>query len=330
MDDVYSVRDIAQAAGAHDDHVRALAGGSQYVSRAHAVRLARSLINARVVAYSTPRPPFSVVAGAQQQFSNVPVLVASTVHVGVLLLIVLIASFGMAPKAAILPSADDGASTARMIFLALPGPGGGGGGSGQNQPKPPEPALAEGDHAVTSPARVQPPPQPAPLLQSESLPVVIAPIVTSPADSQTRIGVLEQTTVDLDSRGPGQGGAAGAGAGTGIGDGSGNGVGAGSGGGTGGGPYRAGSGVEPPRLLQEFKADYTEEARQRGLSGEVVMEIVVRRDGTVGDVKVVRGLGSGLNERAVDAVRRWRFSPARRLGSPVDVFVEVAVEFKLR
>ena len=101
-------------------------------------------------------------------------------------------------------------------------------------------------------------------------------------------------------------------------------------GGIGGGPYRPGSGITPPRLLREVKADYTEEARRRGLAGEVVMEIIVRRDGSVGDVKVQQGLGSGLNDRAVQAVRQWRFAPAERLGTPVDVIVEVSVEFRLR
>jgi TonB family protein len=57
---------------------------------------------------------------------------------------------------------------------------------------------------------------------------------------------------------------------------------------------------------------------------------VVRSDGSVGDVKVVQGLGGGLNRTAVDAVKQWRFSPARRHGVPVDVMVEVAVAFKLR
>jgi TonB family protein len=61
-----------------------------------------------------------------------------------------------------------------------------------------------------------------------------------------------------------------------------------------------------------------------------VLEIVVMSDGRVGDVRVLGGLGHGLDERAVDAVRQWRFSPARRLGKPVDVLVEVAVEFRLR
>lgn len=98
----------------------------------------------------------------------------------------------------------------------------------------------------------------------------------------------------------------------------------------GGGPYRPGSGITPPRLLREVKADYTEDARRRSVEGEVVLEIVVRRDGSVGDIKLLDGLPNGLNERAIAAVRQWRFSPAKRLGQPVDVIVEVAVEFKLR
>ena len=83
-------------------------------------------------------------------------------------------------------------------------------------------------------------------------------------------------------------------------------------------------------LLREVKPDYTEEARRRGVEGDVVLEIVVRADGSVGNVRVLQGLGGGLDQRAVDAVRQWRFSPARRFGTPVDVMVEVAVEFKLR
>ncbi len=100
--------------------------------------------------------------------------------------------------------------------------------------------------------------------------------------------------------------------------------------GMGGGPYRPGSGVMPPRLLREVKAGYTEDARRANIEGEVVLEIVVRRDGSVSDVKLVNGLPRGLNERAIAAVRQWRFAPATRLGQAVDVIVEVAVEFKLR
>jgi len=98
----------------------------------------------------------------------------------------------------------------------------------------------------------------------------------------------------------------------------------------GGGPYRPGSGIEPPRLLREVKAQYTDEARKRGITGAVVLEIVITSDGGVGDVKALRGLGYGLDDRAISAVRNWRFTPARRLGTPVDVIVEVEVEFSLR
>ena len=115
-----------------------------------------------------------------------------------------------------------------------------------------------------------------------------------------------------------------------MGEGAGSGIGPGTGGGTGGGPYRPGSGITPPGLLHEVKPDYSEDARRRNLEGDVVLEIVVRRDGSVGDVTLLKGLGAGLDERAIAAVRQWRFSPARRYGTPVDVLVEVAVEFKLR
>ena len=66
-----------------------------------------------------------------------------------------------------------------------------------------------------------------------------------------------------------------------------------------------------------MKPIYTDEARRRTIEGDVVLEIVVRRDGSVGDVRVLQGLGGGLNERAMQAVRQWRFAPARRLG-PTD------------
>jgi TonB family protein len=255
---------------------------------------------------------------------------------------VFLAGLNFAPRAAVLRIDERPNEMMRLVFRQIPGPGGGGGGGGLQQPKPAPKAMREGTRKISSPIpeRKEPPPivpvpkppepKPEPPLKAEPLPVVVAPIITAPADPRTRIGVLEQTTAEADSHGPGKGGGAGTGSGTGLGSGDGSGVGPGSGGGTGGGPYRPGSGIEPPRLLREVKADYTEEARQRSISGEVVMEIVVRRDGSVGDVRILRGLGGGLNDRAVQAVRQWRFAPATRLGSPVDVIVEVGVEFRLR
>jgi periplasmic protein TonB len=162
------------------------------------------------------------------------------------------------------------------------------------------------------------------------MPQVVAPVVTAPADARDRAGTATESPAAPEGQGIGSGGGAGSGAGTGLGEGDGAGIGPGSGGGTGGGPYRPGSGITPPGVLREIKPDYTEEARRRGIAGDVVLEIIVRSDGSVGEIKVLHGLGGGLDQRAIDAVRQWRFSPARRLGAPVDVVVEVAVEFKLR
>ena len=149
-------------------------------------------------------------------------------------------------------------------------------------------------------------------------------------DRVDRLGLIEATQDSGTSQGPGTGGGVGSGEGTGLGEGEGPGLGPGTGGGTGGGPYGPGSGIDPPRLLREVKPQYTEAALRQRLEGEVVVEVVVLRDGRVGDVRLIQRLGAGLDERAVDAVKQWVFEPARRLGAPVDVLVEVAVDFSLR
>lgn len=281
---------------------------------------------------------FSTPAGSGRS-TGLPLALSSTLHLGMMAAAIFITSFGLAPTAETLHR-DDRSDPMRLVFLSTPGPGGGGGGLLQKT-RPPK-ALREGKRAISSPiplrkpptpivaAPAPPDPKPDPPIKGEPLPVVIAPVITAPADSRDRIGMLMQTTAETESHGPGRSGGAGTGEGTGIGEGDGSGVGPGSGGGTGGGPYRPGGGIEPPRLLREVKADYTEEARQRGLTGDVVLEIVVRRDGAVGDIRILQGLDAGLNDRAVQAVRQWRFTPARRQGTAVDVIVEVAVEFKLR
>jgi TonB family protein len=255
--------------------------------------------------------------------------------------VIVVTTLGLAPSANVLEPELERAEPMRMVFMMTPGPGGGGGGGGLRQKAPPPKALREGRRRESSPMPVRTPPprvEPAPAppepkpepLNAEPLPAVVAPIVAAPADNRDRAGVLEEARNENATRGSGTGGGVGSGRGTGIGDGDGSGVGPGTGGGTGGGPFRPGSGIDPPRLLREVKADYTDDARRRGIEGDVVLEIVVRHDGTVGNVTVLKRLGGGLDDRAVQAVRQWRFAPASRRGSPVDVIVEVAVEFKLR
>jgi periplasmic protein TonB len=348
--DLYSPAEIAQAAGVREHDVLACMSGGRiassartgaatgplHVAHAEAVRIGAALVLARRAAASRPADAlFSIFSDTAHDLGSRRVFaVSSTVHATILAVVVFIATFNLVPRAAMLTRDEKPSDMMRLIFLATPGPGGGGGGGGLRQPAPPPKAMREGHHPISSPVPPAKPIAPAPAseepLKAEPLPALIAPIVNSPSDTKNRVGVLEQTAADNDAHGPGVGGGAGTGSGTGLGQGTGPGVGPGSGGGIGGGPYRPGSGIEPPRLLREVKADYTEEARQRGISGEVVMEIVVRRDGSIGDIKILQGLGGGLNDRAVQAVRQWRFAPAQRQGVPVDVIVEVAVEFKLR
>lgn len=349
--DVYSPHEIARAAGIPESEVIAALGGAgaeRFVSHAQAVRLGRALTASRApVARPVVPDEASPSTGGELMFSmfgpattaasskSVPLAFSGTLHAGVIAAAIFLTTFGLAPEATTL---DVEESPLRFVFIGLPGPGGGGGGGGLRQTRVPPKAERTGRRSIGSPvppprpiAPSEAPPEPrlAPL-SAEALPVVMAPIIQAPADGRDRIGALQESAAAEASHGPGRDGGVGAGAGTGIGPGDGSGVGPGSGGGMGGGPYRPGAGIEAPRLLREVKPDYTEDARRRGVEGEVVMEIVVRRDGSVGDVRIVRRLGAGLDERAAQAVRQWQFAPARRYGTPVDLLVEVGVEFRLR
>jgi TonB family protein len=160
---------------------------------------------------------------------------------------------------------------------------------------------------------------------------VQAPVQTVAADPLEQIGLpVEKERTAPPSQGRGTQGGVGSGAGPGIGEGDGGGIGPGSGGGTGGGPYQPGAGIDPPTLVREVRPQYTPEARRQAIEGDVVLEIIVRSDGTVGNIKVRRTLGAGLEQKAIEAVRQWKFLPAKRHGTPVDVVVEVSVGFKLR
>lgn len=356
LPDVFTVREVARAAGVSEAAVQAaLAVGAAHTIRGdyltwhEAVRLGRALragtpLSALTFGPSVSqsgarlREPLFTPHQTRPRVAGFPAVASTALHVLAVAALAWMTSLGIERTEARTP--ESRLDESRLVFLNIPGPGGGGGGGGMRQPQPVPRAKREGRSAVNSPLPPREPPPPVeppepvepvvPELEVEPLPPILAPIAEKPADAENKTGELEEIAVRDESRGRGEGGGVGTGQGTGIGAGQGAGVGEGSGGGTGGGPFRPGSGIRPPTLLREVKAAYTEEARQRGRQGEVLLEIVVRRDGSVSDVKVLRGLGHGLDERAVDAVRQWRFSPASRMGQPVDVVVTVAVEFKLR
>jgi TonB family protein len=90
-----------------------------------------------------------------------------------------------------------------------------------------------------------------------------------------------------------------------------------------------GGGVSAPRAIYDPEPEYSEEARKAKYQGTVVLWVVVGPDGRVRDMRVSRTLGMGLDEKAIDAVRQWRFEPARKNGQPVPVQVSIEVNFRL-
>ena len=355
LSDVFTVEEIARAAGVTRDAVDAVikAGsveplpGTAFFEPRDALRAgieARRVVAAGVGPVPDPDADIFTTtnrAASEVRRKGLPTFVSSLIH-GAFIATMLWLTSG-APESA--PARDP---APRLVFLITPGPGGGGGGGGLRNPLPPRKAEAPARlrtlrpavdaSLVKTPLKARPievprpaPPIPAPKpVEQEPLASrrLVAPV--APTTNAAQHDGAIQARADNPSQGSGVGGGTGTGRGTGDGEGLGSGIGPGSGGGTGGGPYRPGSGVEPPRLLREVKAQYTDEARRRGKTGNVLLEIVVTRDGSVSDVTVRRGLGAGLDERAVEAVRQWKFAPARRQGQPVDVIVEVAVEFMMR
>ncbi|HKT49570.1 MAG TPA: energy transducer TonB [Candidatus Angelobacter sp.] len=89
-------------------------------------------------------------------------------------------------------------------------------------------------------------------------------------------------------------------------------------------------GVTPPKPVYSPEPDFSEEARHARYQGIVMMHIVIDTSGNVTDIRIDRALGKGLDENAVDAVKKWKFSPATRDGQPVSVSMMTEISFNLR
>ena len=128
---------------------------------------------------------------------------------------------------------------------------------------------------------------------------------------------------------PNKGVSMGNGSGTGIGSGDGSGLGPGSGGNTGGGVYSIGGGVSKPVVLYAPDAEFSEEARKAKFSGNVEVYLVVDEHGAPSRIRVVRGVGMGLDDKAIEAVRQYKFKPAMKDGKPVKVDLYIDVNFQI-
>lgn len=187
------------------------------------------------------------------------------------------------------------------------------GGGGQHMPKP----VSKG---MTPPPAIKQFVPPTPVIPKPKLPVT--PEITAPAPP-----IVAQNYADpLSKLSPFS---AGQGNGAGIGSGQGDGYRNGAGGNFGGGVYQIGGDVSEPVLLVKVEPEYSEEARKAKYSGTVLLSIIVDKNGMPRDIKVIRPLGLGLDEKAIEAVRQWRFKPAMKDGHPVAVQANVEVNFRL-
>ena len=262
------------------------------------------------------------------------VVISATIHIALIALLVSGALFGEKIVQQIVPQRP-------TVTLIAPSPdsyimpvskkvvsGGGGGGDHDKLPAPkgrlPKAALQQ----ITPPAIVVH--NEHPRLPVE--PTVVAPPQVNVAENHLpTLGVASAPVMPSapPSNGTGSGGGIGSGSGGGVGVGHGPGVGPGTGGGIGGGVYRVGGGILAPQALATPDPQYTQEARDAKTQGTVILQLIVDQQGRPRDIHVVRGLGFGLDAKAIDAVNQWRFQPATKDGQPVSVQIRVEVGFHL-
>lgn len=201
----------------------------------------------------------------------------------------------------------------------------GGGGGGARQPLPvsarqaPKPSLKQFV-----------PPQ----IVDQTPKLAINPSIVAPPDTvlaQNNLPNWGDPLAKLSnlSNGPGASGGMGNGSGGGLGPGTGGGYGPGEGGGVAGGVFRVGGGVSAPVLVFKTDPEYSEEARKAKYSGAVTVAIVVDTEGRARDIHVVKSLGMGLDEKAIEAVQKWRFKPGMKGGQAVNVRATIEVNFRL-
>lgn len=92
-------------------------------------------------------------------------------------------------------------------------------------------------------------------------------------------------------------------------------------------------GVEPPVFTQKVKPDYPDRAAKIKLQGYVILEAILRKDGAVEEIKVLRGLGKGkfgFEDEAIEALRQWKFLPGKVNGKPADVRMTLKIDFILQ
>jgi periplasmic protein TonB len=205
--------------------------------------------------------------------------------------------------------------------------GGGGGGGSQSLVDPIKGKLPKLEKQPIAPPMV--PVVEKPKLAEDSAIAVQKDIKLPDNPNMINIGVKNSANVTLASNGQGSGAGMGTGSGGGLGSGKGNGYGPGEGGNYGGGVEHIGGGVKAPVPVYTIDPEFSEEARRAKYQGEVMVQIIVDAQGNVQSPRVVRPLGMGLDEKALEAVMKYKFKPGTKEGKPVPVYMTIAINFRL-
>ncbi len=241
--------------------------------------------------------------------------IAVVLHALIIGLIIFLISrnvhFASPPKPAMIVSLDAPPPIAPIKMKSM------GGGGGQRGPTP----VSKGTPPKFDPQQIVPPKAP-PLQQPK---IAVVPTIDVQKDikmaaSLPNIGVANSPLVGV-SMGNGNG--------SGLGSGNGNGLGPGSGGNTGGGVRQIGGSVSPPSWLNKVEPEFSEEARKAKIGGNVLVYMIVDEHGKPTHIRVLRGLGMGLDEKAVEAMQQSTFHPAMENGKPVKVELQVEVNFQI-
>jgi len=155
------------------------------------------------------------------------------------------------------------------------------------------------------------------------------PIKLPDNPNMPNLGIPQSPQIAFSSQGSGSGSGFGSGSGGGIGSGNGNGIGPGTGGGYGGGVMHPGGGVSNPVLIYAPDPEFSDEARRAKYQGVCVVGLIVDAQGNPQRVRIVRPLGMGLDEKALEAVREYKFKPATYQGRPVPVEINIEVNFRI-
>jgi TonB family protein len=204
---------------------------------------------------------------------------------------------------------------------------GGGGGGGTHSPieasKGKLPDIAKQQITPPQILKIDHPKLPVPAT------IVMPQQIKLPDANMPNIGMPNSQQVALASQGGGSGSGFGSGSGGGIGSGNGGGVGPGEGGGYGGGPMHPGGGVSAPEVIHAVDPEFSDEARRAKYQGVCVLSLIVDAQGNPQNIQIARALGMGLDEKAIEAAKQYRFKPAYFHGHAVAVAINLEVNFRI-